>query len=928
MGVEFSQVSCNPRTLLKLELTAASKFFGDFLRRSQEGRQSLTDMLIQFARLTGLFVAMDIKTLAEHARNGSDDVPDTASRPFLFAYSWLLRKEEHQHIGRNLDLHYQWSWDDDVVALSEAFQTEGGSIMALTKLLQGELQWMSREPKVIESFANPCKIVAKMVDDAIPCLDNRRNQPSQAIVAAEETMLRGYDFFKVMSAGLDSIIDKHVTFLPSESAAVHLTSLASIFRHALHYQIPAVRDLLDAPRYRDSAILEKQLPEAISVEWKFTILKKLLTSAQMQLRVTGVTSLCQELLGMYNRAKNHDIASHPMLVFFAEFLIDNEIVEYLVGIGSHPEIINESTNILGFLVVTKTYSSELTDKIWQTVTTSQDPRLVEAVLRLLRSNLNLFDYDSLLYLCKRVYGVPIESYTVPMRELCTEMFKRLTGKVVEDRLRPLESPPYDLCVKIVRESSIVNTNLPAGYPELQHFATIRFRELLQHGPGPDVRTGIYLACIEDISSKSPTAPGSICVINALLHMHMKDDLRKLTGEQGLTKLLVEELESVAVGSLDSVDLPVKGSAASNARRELLSAIIIHEPGTISAELGSRLWNVLVGSGSSSALDRDVSWQLLNSAVKNSGNKNVFLSSCFKDYLPLLPPSCFTIGTLDFAREAMYFWIQDVIEESVIPDRKFESPALEQVWRMILTAPPNTIDAAAISVLVEAYVSSKLILGLPLPMARAAHLALVNRCLEQLKGAASKLKMFSDDASSGSDGSMVIVASEGQFQEQEMIFARSLAVLREFLRAYQLAPHFAPPKSRLSITTAPGVLVGEPVAVKYQWFDGHKRSELEQVTIGTMNTVASFFAILEKATSFKSYRVYCGGKQVDPEKIDLNKKWEDVKLTGLVLVWRCGDLDQPQSNGHNAPLEVEITKQFDDLWSYLGMHEKVAQEVCS
>ena len=924
MGFELSQVSLPPRSLPESLADFLSRFFGDFLRKSRESRQALTEMLCQFARLAGKFLAMDVRTLEYYARANNDQEPDLGSRVYLCAFSFLLRKEEHSHIGRNLETHYSWNWDDDAALMSDSFQTEGGTILALTKLVRGQLNFLSRNPKVVDTFTDPCRIACKLFIDAAANIEDGDQQHPQIIQAARQKISQGYDFYTLMSAGLETIIDKHVTFLSQDAAAAHLYSLPLFLKVAIGQEISAARDLLETKRRQHTMLVRKQFPTVISKEWKFTILKKLITSAQMQLRVIGVTTMCSDLLELYQRNKGNDPTSSPILLYFAEFVLDNQLVDYIVGIGSHPEIINESNNILGFLIVTKTYKSAQTDKIWQTVMTSQDPRVVEAILRMVMRCLNLYDYRSLLYLCKKVCDVPIESFTVPMREFSQNLFKDLVVKAMSDQVHYLGAPPYDLCVRLIRESSIISPECPAGYPEIQTFAASRLRELLQQGPGPEARTAIYLSCLEDISSRTPTAPGSICVINALLRQN-NPDLRRLCNDHSLTQLVVEELESAVAADRHST---ARNSPAGNARRELLMSLIIHEPATINPDLGKRLWNVLVGSGSKSTIERNSSWLILNSATKKSSTKNVFIASCYRDYLPKLPPHCFTNGALDFAREAIVAWLDEIRPDFIAEDRTFESQALEQLWRMILTAPPNTIDATAINILVEVYVDHSLILTMPRAKARSIHLALVDRCLDQLKTAASKLKTFSDGASSGSDEGMVIVASEDQFQEQEKIFARSLAVLREFLRAYQSKPQFATPKARSLTTITTTDVAGDPLTVKYQSFDGNKHTEVKSLTLGKLNTAAALFASLQKVTGFKNYKVYCGGKEFDPDEIEVCKSLDDLNLNGLVLIQRREDSDgiPIHLNGAKPTLESEIMKHFDDLWGYLSMHEKVAQEV--
>jgi ubiquitin carboxyl-terminal hydrolase 34 len=119
-----------------------------------------------------------------------------------------------------------------------------------------------------------------------------------------------------------------------------------------------------------------------------------------------------------------------------------------------------------------------------------------------------------------------------------------------------------------------------------------------------------------------------------------------------------------------------------------------------------------------------------------------------------------------------------------------------------------------------------------------------------------------------------------------------------------------------------------LTVKYQSFDGNVHTEVKSLTIGKLNTAAALFASLQKVTGFKNYKVYCGGKEFDPDEFEVCKSLDDLNLNGLVLIQRREDLDglPGHLNGTKPTLESEIMKHFNDLWSYLSMHEKVAQEV--
>lgn len=911
-----------------------SKFFGDFLKQPK-GRATFSGMICQFARLSGKFVAMDAYILALHNQKSTNDgIPDLGSRPYLCALNFILREEEGAptHIGTNLNRYYEWEWHRDILAMTDNFQAEGGDVATLTRVVDGKLKLISTEPKIIEDLTDPCKIIVKLVVEAASApLGSVLMQPC-TVDDLGRKIKDGHKFFTIMSAGLANIIEKHLTFLSIDAASAHLYGLTKLCEYILSQKNPiSVKIFANQPPAL-RVLAEGQWPRAVSLEWKFGILKKLIMSSQMQLRVVGVTTMCADLLNIFQapNLKGRDVTASRFLLYFANFLLRNELIDYLVGIGSHPEIISESWNILGFLVVTRTYTDAQTDKIWQTVMTSQDPRVVEAILKMMSRCFHLYTYESLMYVCKKVMDLPIEKFSLAMREFCTTLFKDICNKAHENAiiLLPLAPPPYDILIRLLKLSSATSYDSSARYLETYSFAIGAFKELLTSGPSDEHRNLIYRECISDISAKTAGSAGAISVIMTMIKQNPSVELRKLLMRHGLTQLLVEELElvSMAMGS-ETSNQAMRNTPSYEACRELLALIIIHEPASISSELGKRLWDVLVGIKTQTMSDRNISWQYLNTALKRTSFNNVFLASCFITHMPTLPAYCFTQGALDFAREAVQASLTELKSGSE-RDHSFDSAAVEQIWRMVLAAPSNTIDAAAIGILVDTFVNSPLILSMPRAKARTVHLALVNRCLRQLKGAAAKLKSFSGDDSSESDGAMAIVASDEQLLEEENMFARSLAVLREFLRAYLIKPQFATPKSRAPITGVSSDVEGEPLTVKYQSFDGDKHTEVKSLTLGKLNTAASLFATLQKATGFTNYKVYCCGKEFDPDEVDVCKSLEDLKLNGLVLVQRREEAEGlPAHVGSSKPtIEAEITKHFDDLWSYLSMDERVAQEV--
>ncbi|RAL60589.1 hypothetical protein DID88_009784 [Monilinia fructigena] len=582
-----------------------------------------------------------------------------------------------------------------------------------------------------------------------------------------------------------------------------------------------------------------------------------------------------------------------------------KLIDYIVGIGSHPEIINESSNIVGFLLVTKTYEDEQTDTIWQTVMTSQDPRVVEAILRM------------------KVAALPIQAFTVAMREFCENLFREIA---IKSGRRELDAPPYDICVRLIRESSITSDGCPNGYPDIQNFAATHFRELLANGPCQEARKDIYLDCIKDISNKTSTAPGSICVINALLNQSLLPDLETLATQHGLTRLMVDELELNIAGNRSlAYDSP-----ANLARREILQQVILTEPDTINAQLGTRLWNLLVGSQSNDTADRLAGWDILNDAFQKQKFDNRYLSICFHKYLPKLEPTYFLEGTLRFVRSGLYSLLEEKKNEldenkNVALDLSLDFLAMEQVWRIIESAPQVAVYEQAIEDLVGVYVGP-FMQALPRIKAREIHLAFIARCFDKLAGAASKLTTSSHNGTRGDDEDMIMLTPDSRIQEQELLFARSLATLQAFLAAYSSSVHFVTPKFRSAVSTSSNDVQGTALKIRYQAFD-ESTSSIKELTIGTQDTAATLVAKLQKETEFTSCRVFYCGKEFKHDESELCKSVEDLNLTGLVLVKRRDDTDPPLPTS-NDPLQMEITRKFDQIWSYLGMQENLAEKIYS
>lgn len=888
----------------------------------------------KFSRLVALFVELDVKTLQLWATSDQNQGPDIISPLFVQALALFTRKDEpsaHQQIHYPDDAYDLAEVEDVLDAFTEFHTNPGGSLVHLEQLAMIEAQSVALMPKLIDHLAFITLLSANIIG-----LSHRKLKGMQhpGRVQAKDHIFRGYTIFQMVSAALAGVTEKHVNLLSSETASNLLVGLTEIFHISLATDEVVPPDMTVQTRHDAHGVPSRYIPEVLALHWKFTVLTKLIMSSQMQLRVMAVAAMCSDLVGLYRKFSDTSPDSNVSVMrFISDFLSRTGLVSYIIGTTCHPEIIAESSNIVGFLVVSGTYTEEHSDKLWHTITTTQDPRVSDALIRMINRIANLFPYQGLMYLLGKLSTVPIEAFSLPMRELCDGILKvapapRVAGERNNEKIVP-DTTPYEFLIRLMRKSCTFGNSGPIAYPDIQQFAIVKFKDLLTYGPPADCRHRLFVDCLDDLTLKSPYTLGSLWALSLMLQRTMPRELRLLVLQHDFTRLLVEELESAISATRNTAFPQVIDGLHNNPRRELIMCLLYHEPGTLMNELGEKLWHLLVGPQAACNQDRETGWKILMSATKRPPAVNPFIETCFSKYLPLLQPDCFCLGALEFVRDKVVTLVNDptsiLLDDADSPD----CAGLEQLWRIALTALPGTIESHAVHTLVsDVYINSRSIITFSPYRARKVHLALVNRCLRQLSSAATFLRASSNGISNGGDDCMALVATSHEALEQQLLFTRSLAVVREFHTLHQAKGQFAAPDLRTLILDSPGDVEGELAELKYQSFDDDSQSIVAPLVIGKNNTAASLLASLREATGFGNFRVYYKGAPFVPQECDINKSLEELQICdGIFLVKRESDAGSPAKIRVGAsPVEVEILGHFEQMWGYLSMEEQYAQEV--
>ncbi|KAL4918129.1 hypothetical protein BDW62DRAFT_68207 [Aspergillus aurantiobrunneus] len=674
---------------------------------------------------------------------------------------------------------------------------------------------------------------------------------------------------------------------------------------------------------------------AVYYSWRFGVLRKHIMDGRMELRVVGIEAMQTDFVSVYSQymRKDHVAGLHsPVVQFMLKLLRESRIVEYIVGIESHPQLISRSHNIVGFLVVTGTYSDIDTDTIWKTVTESPDPRTVSEVLGMLVKTFHLHSSSSsgLLYLCSKLLELPLSRFDPRMVEFCEQLFPYLRERS-PDRQDSFDTPhvdvrPLRLCVRLIRESAATEDLAVDHKALLQKFAGTQLSSFMEVGLSDADKVDIYERCVQDIAEQNQFSVGSIQALNALLNNQDSQEIRKLATDFNLTHLVISEVAGVVQGNqIDFADSFSRTGFMS--RVHMLARIIEGVPDSISPELGDILWQKVFMSQSLRQQGSKALWEMLCGLTRHTMVENPFIDRCIQHYLPELSPAEYSPQVLAFAKQSITYEIRFNPPPSASENEVLSIPGMDRIWNFILTAPSNSIEADATFFAIEVYLDHNIIHRSPSSSVEATHMALVDRCVDQLKSAASKLKTHMSESAEAEGGKMVIETSNDGVLADELKFSRSLFFLRQFLQALRARPQYSPPQnSPPNLPTQP--LKGELIDIRYQAFDGGSRSRVRSLRVGDLSTASELVETLIKVTGFSKLMTIYSGQRVDfLEKPD--RTIRDLKLGSGLLIVRKDPTCRGPAGRKLQPLtsvDTEVLKHFDDLYDLLNLDDRLAREI--
>lgn len=746
---------------------------------------------------------------------------------------------------------------------------------------------------------------------------------------------QGFYFFSDIELKLRSLIGKQAPSLSIQSCEMLVQRLLLILVGAASGDQAIAKALLDRAVPTVPQVPLDQQSELAVLAWKIDLLKKCIMEGRMEIRVYGVENMQLSLVEVYSKYINTRPGnpSHPIANYLADWLLANRMVEYFVGVESHPQLIARAANIIGFLSVTNRYTSGETDIIWNAITSGQDSSKIEAILRMAMQSFNISSYPALLYFLTKLNQLPIGNFDANIIEYGKSILRYLRQKWSGDASElTMTLVPVHLSIRLIRESASESSLAPQRRHEIQRWASFELKEMLQYKYTEQDLSSIYNECLGDIASHTDFATGSVSAIAAMF-IHKSEDIKSLAINDNLTGLLVSDIAHVTKIELASgLSLAIVPEAL-DCRLKLLENLIHFVPQSISDQLAKEIWDVTVGPDALNDLARGNAWANLRKIQRMTTTRNSFVERCSDAFLPKLDLRLAVRECVNFAREVDTYRSRFRVGRTY--EQQHEDTGLssgELLWHMSLTIPSEKPNVAgrSISTFINLHLDSDEARNRSRSANDAVHIELVERCIRQLTAAGSTLKSFSDGTSSGEDEPMIMVASEADIDAQKLTFSRSLRILQEFVTGIRSRPMYSPePQSQPQLPKNFHDVRGEIVPLRYQAF-GPKPSEIRTVEVGSLDTAEELANRLKVLTGFPHLRTIVNGHDLDFSNVASQTITElGLHAKGLLLIKKAQSPDSVPDLSPKPdlrPVEVEILSHFPELYQLLALEESLAKIV--
>jgi ubiquitin carboxyl-terminal hydrolase 34 len=750
-------------------------------------------------------------------------------------------------------------------------------------------------------------------------------------------LFRKYNLdLQVPSKVLDITVTKellaHLADLLSSLCQWHETIASELAKEFMDYRdpwspTPVLHDAATISQYDELRSDSANHAALATNAWKFKLLRKYVVKGRMELRVTSIGIMDSALIDIWREYNGTEHGTdHPIMQYLADFLLREEVVEYIMSVDSHPQIISRSGNVVGFLVVTHRYSDDQTDAIWKTVSHSPDPRVVAATINMLKVIIHLMSAEEQLYLCLKLYQLPIESYTMDIfrffRELAPKVqVRHLNCSIVDPRSRP-----WNVCIRIIQDTSPSRDSTKLNgtmYTE----ACDQLR-LLASSIVADERHQIYEACTSYIADRSPKATGSVRAMFILFSGAGFPDNDFFKQNLRIGRHLVEEL-CAFVKAERQLSFHNTQYISLLCRLDMLCLLLFRAFDAIPVDLYQDLWDHLVGKFALNNQLRDQAWSKFSDYIRHRP-ENEFFKQLILTYVPRLEPEYYTGGVYEFVASYKFPTTKKLVNTEEGEKEVLQIRGADLLWPMVLNAPMNTIEGRSAKLLAARYVEIDIDQGVSLEEVEEAHVALVEKCTRELLAAYQIIRgKRAETASTVDIGNQMDISVPDQIKQQnELRFSRTLLFQKDLLASIRTKPEFNRSQRSDSKVEAlqPELAYMGAIEIKYQ---SPTTNDKQSVFVNPENTVQDLYTRICNATGFTRVNLFAKGQRLNLLESG-SKKVTDMDFGGLLLVQKApgSGISQPVT-GPGATcsvFETTVLKHFEELFACMDSDDHISETV--
>jgi ubiquitin carboxyl-terminal hydrolase 34 len=663
-------------------------------------------------------------------------------------------------------------------------------------------------------------------------------------------------------------------------------------------------------------------PALIMNAWKFKILRKYIVKGNMGLRVMSIATMDAALVEIWREYSGVDpTCKHPVMQYLADFLLKGQVVDYIVSVDSHPQLISRSGNIVGFLVVTHRWSDRQADAIWKTVATSPDPRVVAATMTMLRGIIGLMRHSDRLYLCTKLHDLPIERYTLDILRFLRDLTLRPGEPSLSiDEGRGPTARPWNVCIRMVRDTAPgrdADTNLL----DLHSEAIDQLRVWINMIPVTE-RHVIFRESAQQISSRTTTATGNFKVNCMLMQLPYHADTSFFQQHHDLMRSVLEEIPAFIRDEAQRGSYSCRMQAL-HYRLDFLRVTLSHSGVDVPNDLFQDLWDHIIGKAALSNEARDLAWTQLLHAIKASPD-NKFCKQLVNCYISTLDAKHYTPGLYDFIASYIFPITRVAVDTEQGSQDLLQIPGASLLWPIILSAPHGTIEDRAANLLAARYVQIVDMDGILFSEVEDAHKALVEKCMKELRAA---IKALTKQRREETVTDIVNAAHDASAQQNaEVRIGRILMFQRTLLDFVRRKAQFNRGKrvdSKVEVMEVDNPS-GDAMIIKYQC--GNDR---QCVTMASDHSLDDLYRKLCHAAGYTKVNLFARGQRLNLLH-DGAKKLFDFDFGGQVIVQRADGaestrLSPPPTSGSSV-LENAIVEHFDELFTWMDSDDTTSASV--